>query len=79
LSKRIPTDASLHAMQGAGDRVPSSPTGAVLSGVAEPQNSDRLVPVRRISAIDRLLDNSLDGLVCRFVNTPEHMHATSFL
>jgi hypothetical protein len=79
LSKRIAADASLHAMQGARDRILPRPTGAVLTGAADPQNSDRLVPVRHISAIDRLLDNSLEGLVSRFVNTPAHTHASSFL
>jgi hypothetical protein len=47
-------------MQGAGERLPPNPTGAALTRTAEPRKSARLVPVRRISVIDRLLANSLE-------------------
>jgi hypothetical protein len=46
--------ASLHAIQDTGERIPPNPTGAGLTCTAGPRTSDRLVPVRRISVIDRL-------------------------
>jgi hypothetical protein len=70
LGKHIVAGASLRALQGAEERIPPGPTGATLTRTAEPRNPIVSFRVRHIGIIDRLLDNSLEGAIFRFVNAP---------
>jgi hypothetical protein len=67
LSIRIVADASLHAMQGAGERIPPNPTGAGLIRTAEPR---KIRSSRSGEAHQRHrppLANSLEDAVFRLV------------